>query len=213
MTTGNQINVKGLTDEDLALLKTIGEERGMGYAGIVSAGLRLLEESLAEEDAPADPSRDDCRAVERALRAASETACAVIHGYAAKATAEADEARIEAEEAIAASRKAAESLAAAKASADALSDGLRADLDAALAREGEIAAELAETKEELAAANVAKQEAERKLLESVETERAAVAAASSLRERAARLEGRLEAMKRPVDARPADEGAYEGEVA
>ena len=207
MTTGNQINVKGLTDEDLALLKTIGEERGMGYAGIVSAGLRLLEESLA------DPSRDDCRAVERALRAASETACAVIRGYAAKATAEAGEARIEAEEAIAASRKAAESLAAAKASADALSDGLRADLDAALAREGEIAAELAETKEELAAANVAKQEAERKLLESVETERAAVAAASSLRERAARLEGRLEAMKQPVDARPADEGAYEGEVA
>ena len=207
MTTGNQINVKGLTDEDLALLKTIGEERGMGYAGIVSAGLRLLEESLA------DPSRDDCRAVERALRAASETACAVIRGYAAKATAEAGEARIEAEEAIAASRKAAESLAAAKASADALSDGLRADLDAALAREGEIAAELAATKEELAAANVAKQEAERKLLESVETERAAVAAASSLRERAARLEGRLEAMKQPVDARPADEGAYEGEVA
>ena len=207
MTTGNQINVKGLTDEDLALLKTIGEERGMGYAGIVSAGLRLLEESLA------DPSRDDCRAVERALRAASETACAVIRGYAAKATAEAGEARIEAEEAIAASKKAAESFAAAKASADALSDGLRADLDAALAREGEIAAELAETKEELAAANVAKQEAERKLLESVETERAAVAAASSLRERAARLEGRLEAMKQPVDARPADEGAYEGEVA
>lgn len=62
MTTGNQINVEGLPDEDLALLKTIGEERGMGYAGIVSAGLRLLEESLAEEDASADPSRETVNA-------------------------------------------------------------------------------------------------------------------------------------------------------
>ncbi|WP_322354845.1 hypothetical protein [Paratractidigestivibacter sp.] len=218
MANNAQLGVKGLSDEDLALLKKIEDARGMSHADVVSAGLRLLEASYAEAR-EADPSLEDCRAVEKALRAASETACAVIRGYAARAAADVQEARGEAEGAVAAARKAADGLAAELEEAN--RDVARLEAELGNARTGEDAlrgeraaleAELEEARADLAAARAAKENAERRLLASVDDERSAVAEAARLREHAARLEGRLEALGQAVDARDVAEGAREGEA-
>ena len=159
MANNAQLGVKGLSDEDLALLKKIKDARGMSHADVVSAGLRLLEASYAEADDPADPSPEDCRAVEKALRVASETACDVIRGYAARAAADVQGARSEAEGAVAAARKAADGLAAELEEAN--KEVARLDAELGDARTGgdalrdgsaALAAELEEARADLAAA-------------------------------------------------------------
>lgn len=217
MANNAQLGVKGLSDEDLALLKKIEDARGMSHADVVSAGLRLLEASYAEADDPADPSPEDCRAVEKALRVASETACDVIRGYAARAAADVQGARSEAEGAVAAARKAADGLAAelrrrtrrsrawTRSSATPGRAGTRCATGAPPSLPS--SRRLGRTSPPRAA----KEDAERGLLASVDAERLAVAQAASLREHAARLEGRLEALGQAAGARDAAEP--EGEVA
>ena len=213
MAVAKQLGIKGLSDEDLELFKEVAADHGLSYAQVVSAGLRLLEASYAEgEDEEADPSREDCEVVRKTLRGVSDTVCDVLRGYAAKAAAEADEARREAGESVEAARAAADGLAAAKAESDAKAARLEREngererdargLECAL---GDRDKRLRSLEAELAEARAAKSEAERKLLASVDAEREAVAEAAELRERIARLEGKLEVLDRGRE--PGDDDA------
>ena len=224
MAVAKQLGIKGLSDEDIEQIKKVEAERGFNHAELVMTGLRLLEASYAEgEDEEADPSREDCEVVRKTLRGVSDTVCDVLRGYAAMAAAEANEARREAGESVEAARAAADGLAAAKAESDAKAARLERengereraarDLECAL---GDRDKRLRSLEAELAEARAAKAGAERKLLASVDAEREAVAEAAELRERIARLEGKLEVLDRgrePGGGAAGEDGGSRGDAA
>lgn len=203
MAVTGQLGVRGLTDEDWELLEKVEAEHNLSHAQMVSAGLRLLEASYAAEDeAAGDPSREDRETVEKALRGVSDTVCDVLRGYAAKAAEEVDDARREARDAVEKANAAVSGLASAKAEADRETSRLQEELDAKERTVRELMRvrddrdeKLVKLDDEVAELRRAKAEAERKLLESVETEREAVAEAAGLREKLARLEGKLSVLE------------------
>ena len=203
MATANQLNIKNVSDEDMVLLKKIEDDHGLSHVEMLTAALRLLEASYAAEDeAAADPSREDRETVEKALKHVSDTVCDVLRGYAAKAAAQTEDARREAQEAVEKANAAVSELASAKAESDREANQLQLDLDAKeraisdlVKIRDERSASLVKLDDEVAELRRAKTDAETKLLESIETERKAVAEASDLREKVARLEGKLSVLE------------------